>query len=288
MFVCFALCLTSVAAVAVDKDFLANHPKRKTLENTNDDELSDAALLKKQNRQEIKDYYRWHQAGSVRIIPAEERFAKCVSTLWQTLTDPEARYDCLKALGHVLTDEKKDQDSTEEAAERQILFEHATTAFETLVTNMQSEEANLTAIKKNVTALEQEMQFAKRAVEIERARFGRQHEKDGQDYVSSRPDAYEEWIAKEKMNVDQRTIVYDNMKHVSAEFKEAVSDKEKTQRERDKMAKKLRHATAKFKNYRAQHEAEIAPKKKKSLKSSARRQFHAFGIAAIAMIALAY
>jgi len=287
--VCFALCLTIVAAVVVDKDFLANHPKRQTLESTYDNDLTDAALERKQNRAEEKEYFRWHQAGSKRIISAEEEFAGCVSKLWETMTDATARSKCALALGHVLTDERPDTESSEEAAERQVLFVKATTAYDDLVTNMASEEANLTALKTNATALTEEARLADDDVEGFKNTLWHAHEENSAAFVRDRPGAYEVFQAREKELETLRKTKKDNKKHVDAELKEVTKDVRETQVARNRMAKKLRHATAKFRNYRAQHEAEIAPKKtNKSVKSSAHRQFHVIEVAAIAMIALAY
>jgi len=291
MLVCFALCLTIVAALSVDKDSL-NKPKRKqTLANTNDDDLSDASLEMKQNQAEDKEYYRWHQAGSTKIISAEEQFATCIRQLWATLTDAEARSHCALALGHVLTDEKKDQESTEEAAERQVLFEKATTAYDDLVTNMTVEETNLAALKLNASALTAEAELAKADVESFIAPLAKAQHENAEAYVPGRPGDYDEFQARDKQLENQMGDRVANKNRVDRELAEVSGEVTTLQQKRDGDTKLLRHATVKFRNYRAQHEAEIAPKKKmtkQSVKSSADRQFHVIGAAAIAMIALAY
>jgi len=290
MLVCFALCLTIVAAVSVDKDSL-NKPKRiQTLANTNDDDLSDASLEMKQNQAEDKEYYRWHQAGSTKIISAEDQFATCVRNLWATMTNATARSHCALALGHVLTDEKKDQESTEEAAERQILFEKATTAYDDLVTNMTVEETNLAALKHNASALIAEAELAVGDVSSFVKPLEEFKAQNAAAYVPDRPGDYEAFQAKDEQLENMMGARVANKNHVDLELAEVSGEVKKLQEKRDADTKRLRHATAKFANYRAQHEAEIAPKKKtkQSVKSSADRQFHVIGATAIAMIALAY
>lgn len=293
----FALCLTIVAAVSVDKVTLLR-PKRikQTLDNTPDDELTDAALALKQQRAEEREYYRWHLKGSKKIIPMEEQFRDCLKSFWEEfVANATERNRCLLAFGHVLTDEKKDQESTEEVEERKVLFDKATKAYNEIVTNFSQEELDFHRMTKNVTELQAEDTRGFRDSEI----WKRQEDsveknlEASYDPTDASPEAFRIFKDKERSLEAFSDNIAAHQKHLDAELKEAKAAAKDELARHKKMAQQLRHATVKFKNYRAQHEAEEADKKpktktQKSVKSSAHRQFHVIAIAAIAMIALAY